>query len=87
MRCAHIVCMKLHDYMASTQITDAEFAKAIGRNQSTVSRLRSGKTRPDWETLNLIAKATNNAVTPNDFLSLGFEAQSNDEQLVNGEAA
>ena len=58
----------LNDYLTANEITEAEFAELIGRNQSSINRLRNGISRPDWETARRIAAATNGAVTPNDFL-------------------
>lgn len=71
--------MTLEDYLTTNEITDAEFAKRIERDPGTVSRLRRGLTKPDWQTLPRIFDATNGAVTPNDFLP----AEPTDE----GEAA
>lgn len=62
--------MHLSDYMATHSLTDDQVATAIGRNRATVSRIRRRKVRPDWETINEIAKFTGEAVTANDFATL-----------------
>lgn len=68
MHLVHIIGMTLNEYLADKAMSDAEFGALIGRDQSTVSRLRRGKTRPDWATMHVIADKTDGAVTPNDFL-------------------
>ena len=50
-------------------ISDALFAKELGRDRTTVSRWRRGMTRPEWGDMQAIAKATKGFVNPNDFLS------------------
>lgn len=60
--------MKLETYLSEHELTDEAFAALINRNQSTVSRLKRGVTRPDWQTLAAIANATDGAVTANDFM-------------------
>jgi transcriptional regulator with XRE-family HTH domain len=60
--------MTLSDYLKLNGITEVEFAALIGRSQSAVNRIKLGRRQPDWETLRRIAKATQGAVTPNDFL-------------------
>ncbi len=70
MRVMHFLSMTLDEYLTVNGITDAAFAMAIGRSQSSVNRLRRGETRPDWKTLKRISEATNGAVTPNDFMGV-----------------
>ena len=65
---AHIASMNLDQYISSHSLTNAEFASLIGRDTSTVSRLRKNKTLPDWATVAKIYKATNGEVSANDFL-------------------
>lgn len=60
--------MQLADYMALARVDDAEFAKQINRSRETVSRLRRGKMRPDWDTVEQIRKVSKEAVTANDFM-------------------
>ena len=64
----HIKNMTLDQFLSIHQMTNAEFAFKIGRDTSTVSRIRKSKTRPDWQTAAKINAATNGAVTPNDFM-------------------
>jgi transcriptional regulator with XRE-family HTH domain len=59
--------MKLSDYLAANGIGDADFADRIGVNRSTVSRLRRTNQKPTGETLEAIFRATDGAVSANDF--------------------
>lgn len=60
--------MKLDQFLTENKLTLAVFAATIGMSPSTISRIRREHTLPDWRTLELIKRATNGAVTPNDFL-------------------
>ena len=60
--------MKLNDYLLKKPISMNKFAKLIDRNVSTVSRICSGETQPDWVTLERIMLATGKKVMPNDFV-------------------
>lgn len=64
----HITGMKLDDYLSREKLTDEAFGSLIGRNQSTVYRLRKGVTKPDWDTVARIIAATGGAVSADDFL-------------------
>jgi transcriptional regulator with XRE-family HTH domain len=66
----HVTRMKLSDYLEANGITDAEFAALIRKDRSSVTRLRSGDTKPSWDTAQKIAEVTNGVVTPNDFISV-----------------
>jgi transcriptional regulator with XRE-family HTH domain len=59
--------MKLSEYLQLAKVKDAEFALAIGKDRSTVSRLRRTNQRPSAETISAIARETKGAVTANDF--------------------
>lgn len=59
--------MNLKQYLAQTDMTGAAFAAAIGRDPSTVSKLINGHVKPDSVTIEAIYKATDGAVTANDF--------------------
>lgn len=61
---------KLESYLEANRLTDAEFAALIGKDRSSVSRLRAGETKPTWDTAQRIAAATSGAVTPNDFIDM-----------------
>jgi len=60
--------MKLQAYLAEHRLDDLQFATAIGRDRSTVYRLRTGRTRPDWQTIAAIVEATKGEVTADDFM-------------------
>jgi transcriptional regulator with XRE-family HTH domain len=59
--------MRLAEYLRAQDLTLAAFAVRIGRSEATVSRIARGKHRPDWDTMEAIAQATDGCVTPNDF--------------------
>jgi len=64
----HIKRMKLDAYMTLAGITDQKLADSIGRDRTTILRLRSGKTvAPDWETVIAIQDATGGAVRAEDW--------------------
>jgi len=60
--------MKLDDYLARKRLSPIKFAEAIGVNASTLWRIRLGKQRPKWTTLEAIDRETGGKVTANDFL-------------------
>jgi DNA-binding transcriptional regulator YdaS (Cro superfamily) len=64
----HIACMKLSDFLTNAGMTDVEFAARIGRASSTVNRWRHERTRPEWDAIVQIERATKGAVTANDFI-------------------
>jgi transcriptional regulator with XRE-family HTH domain len=64
----HNADMKLQAYLAEHRLDDLQFATVIGRDRSTVYRLRTGRTRPDWQTIAAIVEATKGAVTADDFM-------------------
>lgn len=65
---ACIYCgMTLSDYLEKKRITDAAFAATVGMSQSQVNRLKNGRSRPSWEAIAAIEKATKGKVTANDF--------------------
>lgn len=70
--------MKLAAYLEITKTTDQDFGRRIGRNRSTVSRIRREVIKPDWETVSKIQHETGGAVTANDFV---------DAHPSNGESA
>ena len=63
--------MTLSEYLETNSLTLEAFGELIGRDKSTVSLLRRGKTKPDRETVDRIHRATDGQVTANDF----FHAQ------------
>lgn len=60
--------MTLASYMAAHEMKDADLAALIGVDRSTVSRWRTGVSRPDWPNLEQITRVTNGAVTVFDFM-------------------
>ena len=66
-RC-NISGMTLDQYLAKSNIRNAEFAAAVSASEATISRLRSGKQTPSYGLVRRIVAATNGAVTANDFM-------------------
>ena len=64
---SNMLFMKLDQYLTDENVSPIDFAKEIGRDAATVSRLRRELTRPDWETVRRITEATKGRVTANDF--------------------
>jgi hypothetical protein len=65
--------MKLDQYLSEKGISTPAFADSLGEEGMDASflwRIRHGKVRPGWKTIDAIVKATNGAVMPNDFLSV-----------------
>ena len=60
--------MTIQEFMTLNGISDPAFAAMIGRDRTTVLRLRRGDTKPDWQTLAAIRDATGGKVMPDDFL-------------------
>ena len=52
-------------------LTDAAFGSLVGLSQSQISRIKRGKSRPSWEALAAIEKATKGKVTAADFMESG----------------
>ena len=62
--------MHLSDYMTKYDLSDDDIAALIGRSRPTVSRIRRGLLRPDWQTIAALKGATKGAVTADDFLDI-----------------
>jgi transcriptional regulator with XRE-family HTH domain len=62
--------MKLDEFIRTTDATEQSLADATGYSQGTINRLRNGKINPTLELLEAVMRATDGAVTPNDFLSI-----------------
>jgi transcriptional regulator with XRE-family HTH domain len=62
--------MQLSDYLRQSELTDEAFGELIGRDRSSVYRLKNGQTKPTADVLQAIVHATEGAVTPNDFFDL-----------------
>jgi predicted transcriptional regulator len=67
MRMAHYMRMKLADYLAETNTTQAAFASQIDAPQPAVSRYAAGEQLPNPRRMAAIARATGGRVTANDF--------------------
>jgi transcriptional regulator with XRE-family HTH domain len=65
---ANILAMTLDEYLTQNDLTETEFARLVGCSQGTINKLRNGKTNPTMTMLQAISRATDGAVTPNDFL-------------------
>jgi len=62
--------MKLEQFIAQSGITAFAFAKSIGRDPGTISKILNGHQTPDAETMRRIIAATEGQVTPNDFFDI-----------------
>jgi predicted transcriptional regulator len=67
--------MRLADFLADREMSQAEFGKRIGATQAAVSRYADGSRMPRREHLSRIRKATGGVVTADDFLSHGTSPQ------------
>jgi len=74
--------MRLSEYLRVNEVTLADFAGQVGRSAATISRIARGVNDPDAETLRQIVRATNGAVTPNDFF--GFDPPAADAPTRDG---
>lgn len=63
--------MKLSAYLAINEISDADFATAIGVERQAVHRYKSGLRFPTRSVLNKIFDETGGQVTANDFFDFG----------------
>lgn len=61
--------MTLDQFLTEKGISTPAFAKAIGMNASSLWRIRNGKVRPDWNTVEAIVTATGGSVSADDFLT------------------
>lgn len=59
--------MKLKDYLALANLTEAAFAEQIGVSQAAVNRYCRGLRQPRRGHMQAIERATNGAVSPADF--------------------
>lgn len=62
--------MRLNSYLEQAAEPDASFARRIGVSPQALSRYKLGQRRPEWDVLERIARETDGAVTPNDFIDL-----------------
>jgi hypothetical protein len=62
--------MKLSQYLAETNLTDAAFADMVGAERSTITRLRGGDQIPSRPLMLRIVEVTAGLVTANDFFGI-----------------
>ena len=60
--------MGLSEWMDKVGVTDGEMAARVGCSRSAISRYRSGERMPRPDTLIKLVDATNNDVSPMDFV-------------------
>lgn len=61
--------MKLAEYLSTEGLTDEAFGTKVGMSQSQISRIKRGISRPSWDNLAAIERATGGAVLAADFVS------------------
>ena len=63
----HSDSMKLSQYLEAVALTDTAFAAKVGMSQSQISRLRRGLSKPSWDAVAAIERATGGKVKAADF--------------------
>lgn len=63
----HITTMKLSDWMNDRGVSDEELGRLVGKDRTTILRIRRGSHKPSPELMADIAKHTEGAVLPNDY--------------------
>lgn len=61
--------MKLGAWLDLTGTTEAAFAEKVGVSEAQINRIKHGVRMPSLDLAARIQAATDNAVTPNDFVS------------------
>lgn len=64
---AYCPAMTLREWLEANELTNTEFARRIGSQESTVRKWRLGLRRPRAEALVKVVQATGGQVTANDF--------------------
>jgi transcriptional regulator with XRE-family HTH domain len=59
--------MTLDQYLTRNKMTATEMAQTLGRAISTITRIRKGEIKPDFDTIQELVDVTEGLVTPNDF--------------------
>lgn len=62
--------MRLSEFMAARKLSDDDVAAAISRSRPTISRIRRGKVRPLWDTIEALRDFSDGAITADDFVHL-----------------
>lgn len=57
----------LNAFMRAENLTDAELAKAVDRDRSTITKLRLGQARPSLDLALKIARISKHKVAPSDY--------------------
>lgn len=65
--------MKLAKYMELAKLKDADLADMLGRDRSTVTRLRNGSTKPSFEVMLALERLSEGMVKPSDFANEAFQ--------------
>ncbi len=60
--------MTLAEYMKTAGETDATIADKVGRDRSSVTRWRLGRTKPDFDALVALERASKGLITARDFV-------------------
>lgn len=68
--------MKLADYLKKAKLDDASFGALVGRDRSTIFRIRQGTHKPSPDLMEKIAKETGGLVQPNDYFDDLPEAEA-----------
>ncbi len=68
--------MKLADYLSQHGMDDVAFGAKVGRDRSTIFRIKSGTHKPSPDLMEKIALATGGLVQPNDFFDGLPEAEA-----------
>lgn len=71
--------MKLGEYLKDRKISHEEFGKLIGVSQVAISRYVNGQRVPRHTNIEAIAKATEGAVSPNDFFDCAAPTDDGDD--------
>jgi transcriptional regulator with XRE-family HTH domain len=77
--------MTLDEYLRSNNITEQAFADLAGCSQGTINKIRNGNANPTMALLEAIRRASNGAVTPNDYLP--FRGEKIAGEIVEGEGS
>lgn len=68
--------MKLADYLTTHGLDDTAFGAKVGRDRSTIFRIRTGTHKPSPDLMEAIARETGGLVQPNDYFDGLPEAEA-----------
>lgn len=66
-RYATVPFMKLSAYLSKRKLSDAEFASSIDMSKTQVWRLKTGRSKPAWKTVEVIEEKTGGKVKAADW--------------------